>query len=222
VLTSKDGKEGIEMALKHIPDIILSDVMMPLVNGVELCHVLKNSEWTSHIPIILLTAKSGDFNEISGLQSGADDYITKPFNPKTLQVKINNIIESRRTLQERYKKDVIFKPKDIAITPSDEVFLGKVKKVLDKHLNNPDFNSEFFSKEIGMSRMQLHRKLLVYTGLNTSAFIRSQRLIQAIQILKTSNLTVNEVAYMVGFNTPSYFMKCFKETYGKTPTEYIN
>jgi len=222
ILESIDGKDGIKMAINHLPDVIISDVMMPHINGIELCNILKNNELTSHIPIILLTAKSGDFNEISGLQSGADDYITKPFNPKTLQIKINNMVESRKSLQERYKKDVIFKPKDIAITSSDEIFLNKVKKVLDKHLNNPDFNPELFSNEMGLSRMQLHRKLMAFTGLNTSAFIRSQRLIQAIQILKTSNHTVNEVAYMVGFNTPSYFIKCFKETYGKTPLDYIN
>ncbi len=222
ILESVDGDEGIKMAINHLPDVIISDVMMPNINGIELCNNLKNNELTSHIPIILLTAKSGDFNEISGLQSGADDYITKPFNPKTLQIKINNIVESRKALQERYKKDVIFKPKDIAITSSDEVFLNKIKKVLDKHLNSPDFNPELFSNEMELSRMQLHRKLMAFTGLNTSAFIRSQRLIQAIQILKTSNHTVNEVAYMVGFNTPSYFMKCFKEVYGKTPSEYIN
>ena len=222
ILESVDGDEGIKMAINHLPDVIISDVMMPNINGIELCNNLKNNELTSHIPIILLTAKSGDFNEISGLQSGADDYITKPFNPKTLQIKINNIVESRKALQERYKKDVIFKPKDIAVTSSDEVFLNKIKKVLDKHLNSPDFNPELFSNEMGLSRMQLHRKLMAFTGLNTSSFIRSQRLIQAIQILKTSNHTVNEVAYMVGFNTPSYFMKCFKEIYGKTPSEYIN
>ncbi len=222
ILESVDGDEGIKMAINHLPDVIISDVMMPNINGIELCNILKNNELTSHIPIILLTAKSGDFNEISGLQSGADDYITKPFNPKTLQIKINNIVESRKALQERYKKDVIFKPKDIAITSSDEVFLNKIKKVLDKYLNSPDFNPELFSNEMGLSRMQLHRKLMAFTGLNTSAFIRSQRLIQALQILKTSNHTVNEVAYMVGFNTPSYFIKCFKEAYGKTPSEYIN
>ncbi|WP_454245289.1 hybrid sensor histidine kinase/response regulator transcription factor [Psychroflexus sp. MBR-150] len=221
VIEAKNGIEGIEKAFKTIPDIIVSDVMMPLKNGLELCEILKHDEKTSHIPIILLTGKTGDINEIEGLNTGADDYITKPFNPKTLQIKVNNIIEGRRKLRERYKKDIVFKPKDMATTPADEMFLKKVQNILDQYVSNPDFNAEFFSKQVGMSRMQLHRKLLAFTGLNTTAFIRSQRLKQAIQILKSSNYTVNEVAYMVGFNTPSYFIKCFKEMYGQTPLEYI-
>jgi ligand-binding sensor domain-containing protein/signal transduction histidine kinase/DNA-binding response OmpR family regulator len=220
VIEAKTGTEGIEKAFKFIPDMIISDVMMPLKNGFELCGILKHDEKTSHIPIILLTAKTDEKDEIIGLNSGADDYITKPFNPRTLQIKVNNIIENRNKIHLRYQQDNLFRPKEIAVTSADEAFLKKVQNVLDQHLTNPEFNAEVFSKHVAMSRMQLHRKMLAYTGLSTSNFIRSQRLKQATVILKSSQYTVNEVAYMVGFSTPSYFIKCFKELYQQTPSEY--
>ncbi|MGB5460583.1 MAG: helix-turn-helix transcriptional regulator, partial [Eudoraea sp.] len=130
-------------------------------------------------------------------------------------------IETRKALRNLYSQEVILKAKDIAITPTDEIFLNKVQRLLDEQLSNPDFNAAIFSRNVGMSRMQLHRKLLAYTGLSTTAFIRSQRLKQAIHILQTSDASINEVAYSVGFNTPSYFIKCFKETFAKTPAEYL-
>ncbi|WP_299398998.1 two-component regulator propeller domain-containing protein [uncultured Gelidibacter sp.] len=220
VVEAKNGYEGVNKALKIIPDIIISDVMMPVRNGFELCEILKKDEKTSHIPIILLTGKTEESEEIAGLNTGADDYITKPFNPIALQIKVRNIIKNRNKRHKRYQQDNHFKPKEIAVTSADEVFLQKVQQVLDQHLNDPEFNAESFSKHVGMSRMQLHRKMLAYTGLSTSNFIRLQRLKQAASILQSSQYTINEVAYMVGFSTPSYFIKCFKETYGKTPSEY--
>ena len=121
----------------------------------------------------------------------------------------------------RYSQEFILKPKDIAITPNDELFLNSIQLILDEHLTDCEFNSETFGKLAKMSRMQLHRKLLAYTGLSTSAFIRSERLKQALQVLQTSDLTISEVAYTVGFSTPTYFMKCFKKTFKKTPSEYL-
>ncbi len=221
VIEAKNGIEGIEKALKTIPDIIISDVVMPAKNGFELCENLKHDDTTSHIPIILLTGKTDVKDEITGLNIGADDYITKPFNPRTLQIKVNNIIETRNKIHRRYQQDNMFRPKEIAVTSADEVFLKKVQAILDDELSNPDFNAEAFSKHVGMSRMQLHRKMLAYTGLSTSNFIRSQRLTQAMTVLQSSEYTINEVAYMVGFSTPSYFIKCFKDMYGQTPFEYI-
>ena len=222
VIEAKNGIEGIEKAFKVIPDIIISDIIMPLKTGIELCEILKNNEKTSHIPIIILTGKTDDITEIAGLQTGADDYIRKPFNPRTLQIKVHNIIENRNKIHQRFKQDNIFSPKEIALTSADEVFLEKVQLILDQHLSNPGLTSAVFSKHVGMSRMQLHRKMLAYTGLSTSTFIRSQRLKQAAFILKSSQHTINEVGYMVGFSTPSYFIKCFKEMYGLTPLEYVN
>ena len=222
ILQAENGQEGVSLAIKYVPDIIISDVMMPVMTGIELCNTLKNDERTSHIPIIVLTAKSGNENELEGVRTGADDYITKPFNSEILKLKVSNLIESRKKLRNRYSQELILKPKDIAVTPTDQLFLEKVQRILEVHLYNPIFNAAYFSKEVTMSRMQLHRKLMAYTGLSTTAFIRSQRLKQALHILKTSDATINEVAYTVGFNTPSYFIKCFKEVYKKTPAEYLS
>lgn len=221
VYEAVNGEQGIEIALEHVPDIILSDVRMPICDGITLCNTLKKDERTSHIPIILLTAHIGEENELEGLKSGADDFITKPFKLRVLKTRVNNLIENRRTLRKRYSQELVLQAKDIAITPTDEVFLNKLQKILDDKLSNSEFDAQSFCLEIGMSRMQLHRKLLAFTGLSTTAFIRSQRLKQAIHILKTSDASINEVAYTVGFNTPSYFIKCFRETYKKTPSEYI-
>ncbi len=220
IIGAQDGLEGYELALQHIPDIIISDIMMPKKDGIELTNELKNDERTSHIPIILLTAKAGEENELSGLQIGADEYITKPFNQKILTTKASNLIAIRKKLQLRYSQEVILTPKDIAITPIDEHFLNKVQKVLDKQLIESSFNVEEFSKAIGMSRMQLHRKLKALTGLTSSEFVRSQRLKLAAQLLQSSDTNISQVGYAVGFNDHSYFTKCFKEMYACTPTEY--
>lgn len=221
VIEAKNGKEGTALALAQVPDVILSDIKMPVMSGIELCHVLKNDERTSHIPIILLTGSSQEGIELKGLDSGADDFVSKPFKIRLLQKRITNLIKQRRLLRDKYSKELILKPKEIAITPADENFLNKVQIILDAHLSDPSFNSFVFSEKANMSRMQLHRKLLVYTGLSTSAFIRSQRLKQALRILETPEVTINEVAYLSGFNSPTYFMTCFKETFKKTPSEYL-
>ncbi|WP_165614890.1 two-component regulator propeller domain-containing protein [Flagellimonas flava] len=221
IIKANHGEIGIKMAFDLVPDIIITDVKMPFKDGIELCNTLKNDERTSHIPIILLTASNDKRNELNGLKAGADDYVTKPFKIKILEKRAANLVRSRKMLRERYSQENYLKPKDIAITPTDEIFLTKLEEVMNAHLENPDFNTEKFSTSMGMSRMQLHRKLTIYTGLSTSAFIRSQRLKQALQILKTSDASINEVAYAVGFNTPSYFIKCFKEAYKKTPAEFL-
>jgi ligand-binding sensor domain-containing protein/signal transduction histidine kinase/DNA-binding response OmpR family regulator len=222
VIEAKNGLEGIEKAIKTIPDIIISDIMMPIKNGIELCEALKQDEKTSHIPIILITAKTGEENEIIGLNTGADDYITKPFNPKKLTIRVQKLIELRKKLRARYKQDLDLSPNDIAITSTDEKFLNRIQILFNAHLTDPSFNAESFSKNVGMSRMQLHRKLIAITGLSTTAFIRSQRLKIAVQLLKSSDATIAEVAYASGFNTVSYFIKCFRELYGKTPSEFAS
>lgn len=222
VVEASDGKIGIEKALKIIPDIIISDIMMPVKSGIELCSMLKEDERTSHIPIILLTAKTGEENEITGLNTGADDYITKPFSSRKLLVKVKTLIELRQKLRFRYRQDVFLQPKEIATTNTDEKFFKRVDRIMEDHLTDPDFNAENFSNLIGMSRMQLHRKLIALTNLSATAFIRSQRLKLAVKILKTSDANVSEAAYSSGFNTSSYFIKCFKEVYKKTPAEYFS
>ncbi|MFH6602905.1 two-component regulator propeller domain-containing protein [Maribacter algicola] len=221
VIAAADGEKGIAKALKEVPDLIISDVRMPICDGITLCNTLKTDQRTSHIPIILLTAGIGEEQELLGLESGADDFIEKPFKLRILEKRVENLIETRKILRNRYGQEVVLKAKDIAITPTDEIFLNRVQKILDEKLSDSDFNAAIFCKTLGMSRMQLHRKLQMYTGLSTTEFIRSQRLKQAVNILKTSDASINEVAYTVGFNTPSYFIKCFKEVYKTTPSEYL-
>lgn len=222
VLEAENGEEGISKALQYVPDIIISDVMMPVKDGVELSKTLKTDERTSHIPIILLTAKAGDENELKGLETGADDYITKPFNNELLKVRVQKLVELRAQLRSRYSQEVILRPKDIAVSSTDEKFLERVQQLLDERLTDPSFSAEAFSREIGMSRMQLHRKLKALVGLTTTEFIRSQRLKLAAYLLETSDINMSEVGYSVGFNDPSYFAKCFKEAYGSTPTQYAS
>jgi len=220
VLEAADGKIGIEKAIEFIPDIIISDIMMPNTSGLELCKQLKQDERTCHIPIILLTAKAGDEDNCKGLKIGADAYITKPFKIKLLKTQVDNLLTSREILKSRYSQEVILKPKDIAITNLDEIFLNRIQKVLDNKLIDSSFNIEAFSKAVSLSRMQLHRKLKALTGLSASEFIRSQRLKLAAELLKKSDINVSQVGYSVGFNDHAYFSKCFKEAYKCTPSVY--
>jgi ligand-binding sensor domain-containing protein/signal transduction histidine kinase/DNA-binding response OmpR family regulator len=221
ILEAENGQEGLFLALKKIPDLIISDVMMPEMDGIELCQKLKNDEKTSHIPIILLTAKSEEDNILKGLEVGADDYMLKPFGIKQLLVRIEKLIELRRNLRIRYSGKTSIAPNEIAITSTDEKFLEKIQNIVDNDLGDSNFTVDEFCKKLGMSRMQLHRKLTALTGLSTSAFIRDQRLRLAIQRLEKSGDSISETAYAVGFSSPSYFIKCFKETYGLTPNEFL-
>ncbi|MFD2917628.1 hybrid sensor histidine kinase/response regulator transcription factor [Psychroserpens luteus] len=221
IIEAENGQTGIDLALQHIPDIIISDVMMPVKDGIALCKNLKNNEFTSHIPIILLTAKVGEINEIEGFKTGADAYVTKPFNREKLLLRVRKLIENRQQLQKHFSKDFSINPQ-LPITSTEGEFLKRLKVVLDKKITDSDFTSEAFAETMAMSRTQLHRKLKAIIGMTTSEFIRSQRLKLAIGLLKKSDATVSEIAYQVGFNTPSYFIKCFKEVYNCTPLEYIS
>ena len=220
VMSAENGEIGVQLALEHIPDLIISDVMMPIKDGIALTKDLKNDERSAHIPIILLTAKAGVESQLTGISNGADDYITKPFDKKLLVLKVEKLIESRKKLQLRYSQELVLVPKDVAITNLDEIFLKKVENILDKNLIESSFNVAAFSEAVGMSRMQLHRKIKALTGLSASEFVRSQRLKLATELLKTSEINISQVGYSVGFNDHSYFTKCFKEAYNCTPTEF--
>ncbi len=222
VLEAENGELGFKKAIEFIPDIIISDVVMRKLNGFQLTEKLKQDERTSHIPIVLLTAKVEDADRFLGLETGADDYIIKPFKIKELETRVKNLIHSRLKLRERYSQEIILRPKDIAITNFDEQFLEKIQGVLDLKLTESLFNIEEFSKSVGLSRMQLHRKLKALTGLSATEFIRSQRLKLATDLLKKSGANVSEIGYTVGFNDPSYFAKCFKEAYGCSPSDYAS
>jgi signal transduction histidine kinase/DNA-binding response OmpR family regulator len=220
VVEANDGDIGISKAIDLIPDMIISDVMMPKRNGYELSETLKKDPRTCHIPIILLTAKADDADRFMGLETGADDYIVKPFKIQGLETRVKNLIASREQLRQRYSQELVLRPKDIAVTNIDELFLEKVQEVLDKNLVESSFSTEDFSKAVGLSRMQLHRKIKALTGLTASEFIRSQRLKLAAELLKTSDINVSQIGYTVGFNNHSYFAKCFKEAYKCTPSAY--
>ena len=220
VIDAKDGQEGLEYAFSQIPDLIVSDLMMPHLDGIALTEKLKSDEKTSHIPIVLLTAKATMDGRMEGLDSGADDYLTKPFHAPELKIRIKNLIAQRALLRQRFSRTVVLKPKDISISSIDEIFLKKVMDIMELHLDDVDFSIEQFQREIGLSRMQLHRKLKALTDHSTSEFIRTQRLIRASELLGKNVGNVSEVCYMVGFTNLSYFSKIFKEQFGVTPSEY--
>nr|WP_288982036.1 tetratricopeptide repeat protein [uncultured Allomuricauda sp.] len=220
VITAENGDVGFQKALKQVPDLIITDLMMPKDNGLIMTENCKTNDTTSHIPIVMLTAKTGDENRLQGLEIGADSYLTKPFNNKVLKQTVQNLLESRKQLQKRFSQEVILTPKDISIGSYDQRFLESLQTILDEQLVSSDFNAEAFSVAIGMSRMQLHRKLKALTGQTTSEFIRGQRLKLAAKLLQKSDVNISEIGYQVGFNDHSYFTKCFRETYGLSPSEF--
>jgi len=220
VIEAVDGEEGFAKATETIPDLVISDVMMPKMDGYAFCQALKSEEKTSHIPLIMLTAKAGQESKLEGLETGVDDYLTKPFSSKELLVRVRNLIEQRRRLRARFSREVILKPNEIAITPPDEQFLTRVKAAVEKNLGDEDFSVEDLVQEVGMSRTQLHRKLKALTDQSAGQFILSMRLQRAIELMKQNAGTVAEIAYMVGFNTPNYFAKCFRKQFGCSPSEY--
>ena len=220
IKTAQNGKEGYEKAKQYVPDVIITDLMMPKEDGLQLTKNSKTHQTTSHIPIMMLTAKAGDESKLEGIEVGADAYVTKPFNTEILKATVNNLLESRKKLQERFSQEVILTPKEISVSSYDEQFLSNLQDVMDANLVESDFNAENFALALGMSRMQLHRKLKALTGLSTTEFIRSQRLKLAAQLLKKSEINVSQVGYTVGFNNHSYFTKCFKEQFGVSPSDY--
>lgn len=217
---ASNGQEAYQKALKMSPDIIISDVMMPVKNGIDLCESIKTNTATSHIPVILLTAKVGDQHEIKGLKTGADAYITKPFNSDKLKIIIGNLLENRKQIHKYFKETLSIQPK-LSISTTESEFLKRLQQVITENITDSNFNSEQFASKMALSRTQLHRKLKALSNTSTSEFIRLQRLKMAKDLLKKSDATIAEIGYLVGFNTPSYFIKCFKEVYNCTPNEYI-
>jgi signal transduction histidine kinase/ligand-binding sensor domain-containing protein/DNA-binding response OmpR family regulator len=220
VLEAEDGLKGWEWALEVLPDLIISDVMMPRLDGMRLCQRLKADERTSHIAVILLTARADAESQLAGLEIGADDYLTKPFRLKELQLRVKNLLESRRRLRQRYSRSLTLQPAEVAVTSVDEKFLQKVLAVVEQHLADPDFDVEVFSRETGLSRVQLHRKLKALTDQSPGELIRTFRLRRAACLLARQHGNVSEVAFAVGFNSQAYFARCFREHYGQTPSEY--
>lgn len=221
VISAKNGVEALDKAIQNLPDLILSDIMMPIMDGITLTKKLKSELKTSHIPIILLTARSIEENVLEGLETGADDYVTKPFSTKILQYRILNLIENRKKLREQFSGNHLINLSNITTTSADKKFMELALKIIDENLMDPKFDNDFFIREMGMSRSVVYSKLNAITGKTVSEFIRAIRLKTAAQILLQNDLSIGEILYKVGFNNRAYFSKCFKEEYGMSASEYV-
>lgn len=222
IFESENGKNGIEIAKDKPIDLIISDIMMPIMDGFELSKQLKSNIRTSHIPIILLTAKTSLIHREEGYRTGADAYITKPFDATILEVRVDNLLKSRQSLISKFKKDIILKPKELTITSADEQFLEKAIKVVEDNISDSEFNVYAFTDQMHMSRSVLFRKLKALTDQSITTFIRTIKLKRAGQLLAQTKMNVSEVAYEVGFNDLKYFRKCFKKLFNEVPSDYRN
>jgi len=223
IIEATDGAQGIEMAIEKVPDLIISDIMMPKKDGYEVTKAIRSNISTSHIPIILLTAKTTLDSRIKGLERGADVYLTKPFSAKELNIRIQKLIEIRTLLQQRFQGITNIK-KEVApfAFEQEDSFIEEVKTIIETHLTATTLNGAFIGKQLGMSRMHLHRKLKALTNQSAREFITEFRLQRALILLKSGRVDVAEAAYQTGFNTPGYFSKLFKQRFNRTPSEVIN
>ncbi len=220
VLTEPDGEAGLALLAQTIPDLVISDLMMPRLDGLEFARRLRADERTSHIPLILLTARADEASRLDALALGADDYLTKPFSAPELRTRVANLLAQRQHLRERYGRDLFLRPTNVAVTPADEVFLTRVLAVTEAHLAEADFDVEAFAAALNLSRIQLYRKLKAVTDQSPTDFLRAFRLQRAAELLAAAAGPVAEVAYAVGFNSLSYFAKCFREQYGYPPSAH--
>jgi signal transduction histidine kinase/ligand-binding sensor domain-containing protein/AraC-like DNA-binding protein len=220
VKVAGNGEEAVRVLETYRPDIILSDIMMPVMNGMALCSLIKKSEEYSHIPVVLLTAQSNDENIISGLETGADDYITKPFNPSVLRARLLNIINTRRKLQKAFDRYATLMNDNQYISRKEDDFLERAIKYVENNISDPNLGLKELVKELGVSKTSLYNKINEQTGYSINIFIRIIRLKAAAYLLEAGHDNISEIAYSVGFNDPNYFSKCFKEYYKKTPSEF--
>ena len=226
LLEAEDGKRGLELAREHVPDLIVSDVMMPVMNGLEFCQQVKKDIISSHIPVILLTARALSKHQIEGYESGADAYLTKPFTPELLLARISNLLQSRHQLKDLWAMKPSTTPAAVPAavvapdpTAIEDEFICRFKKFVEERLSDSNLSVEELAADMGLSRVQLYRKVKALTGNTPVDLLRKARLAQAQKLLLESNLTVSEVAYQVGFASPSYFTKCYKDEFGTVPGE---
>ncbi len=223
ILHAENGKAGVEMAKEKIPDIVICDVMMPLMNGFQVCESLKNDEKTNHIPVIMLTARTELEDRLTGLLKGADAYLEKPFEKRELLLRLEKLLEVRQNLQRKYSHTLLStqNQEDLIIQPTD-AFLLKIESIILDNLDDDEFSIDHLAKSLYLSRSQVHRKIKALTGLSTSIYVRMIRLNKAKELLSYGDKTVSEVAYITGFKSPIYFSQVFKETFKVSPTEYRN
>ena len=224
VLEAADGKEGLAVALKEVPDLVICDVMMPVMDGLELTEQLKTNTATSHIPVIMLTAKTLEEHRVEGYEHGADSYITKPFHSKVLLARIENLLRQRQLLKNLYQgtKEAEKEISEAHLEDRDKQFLRQLQAIIQQNLSDSEFGVEDMGQQIGLSRVQLYRKVKAMTGSSVVDLLRKARLAKARRLLETRSMSVSEVAYEVGFSAPSYFTKCFKEEYGMLPGDVGN
>ena len=219
VIEAADGSDGIRKAMKYVPDLIISDVMMPGIDGIECCRRLKSELQTCHIPVILLTACSLDEQRIQGYDGGADSYISKPFSSQLLLARVRNLIDSHRRLKQFFGDRHTLAKEDVC--DMDKNFVEKFKSLLDAKLGDSNLNVEDLGKDMGLSRVQLYRKIKSLTNYSPNELLRIARLKKAASLLASSDMTVAEIGYEVGFSFPSYFTKCYKEQFGESPTDFL-
>jgi YesN/AraC family two-component response regulator len=221
VVTAANGREGLEQALEKIPDLVITDLMMPHMDGVELCRQLKTNLHTSHIPVIMLTAKDSVENQIEGLETGADDYVTKPFHMGLLKVRIHNLLESRRMLRERLGRDFpTLRRHALPESVMERDFLVQALRVVEENMGDPSFNPDNFAEKMNMSVSTLHRKVKALTDRTPMKMINEVRLRSAARLLAESSLNITEIAYEVGYDGSTQFGRLFKAQYGLTPSQF--
>lgn len=223
VIEASDGEDGLKKAMHSIPDLVVCDLMMPVLDGIGFCEKLKTDDKTSHIPVIMLTAKASVESKIEGLNAGADDYLTKPFSKPEIIVRVANLIRQREALKLKFEVKVAdLGPTEVKLRSGDEVFIEKLKSSIERNLDDHQFDLTRLSEELNMSPVQIRRKLRAVTGLRTVEFIRKYRLQKARTMLSQKTATVSEVAYLTGFESLSYFTRMFQEEFGIKPSEYLN
>ncbi len=221
IVEASNGQEGLDTASELVPDLIITDLMMPVLDGLEMTRLLKQDEHICHIPVIMLTAKASTESKLEGLSTQADDYVTKPFNSAELGLRIQNLLTSRERLKEKFSKCITVNPSELVTTSVDEKFLQKALGIVESKMGETEFSAEQFCDDISMSRAHVHRKLKALTGQSATHFIRSIRLKRAAQLLKDRSASVSEIAYQTGFNNLSYFTRSFKEQYGELPSTFL-
>lgn len=219
-MTANNGLEGLELTKTKAPDIIISDLMMPEMSGVEMCKIIKTDINTSHIPVIILTAKTGIENEKEGLETGADEYVLKPFDIEILKLRLNNILRTKQQWIQKFKLNFSAKTWRELSNKLDQKFIKKSIGIVQKNMDNANFSVEQFALDIGMSRSALFLKIKSITGQSSSEFIRTIRINNAAKLIKSRRYSISEIIYMVGFSDPKYFRTCFKKQFGTLPSEY--
>ncbi len=221
VKQAENGEQGMLIALETVPDLIVTDLMMPKLNGFQLCKAVRGDERTSHIPIIMLTAKVGFDDKMEGLETGVDDYITKPFSSKELVVRVKNLINQRKLLRSRFKTSTVIKPSEVSVLSIDQVFLDKIIQMIEANFENQDFTPDILANAVNMSISQLNRKLNALINQPAGQLIRSLRLQRAADLLKQKAGTISEICYQLDFNDPAYFSRAFKKQFGCSPSDFI-